>query len=165
MDLENQATRQVYIQLLADILTKKEELLKTLLDLTKRQEILIMPDNFDEEDFLQIVSQKEEKINELTNLDDGFEKLFNSVKEELFVHKDKYEQEIILLKELIVIITDISVELQAMEKRNKIRLEAYFTRKRKEIGSSRISSKTVAKYYKTTANQPEVQSFFYDKKN
>jgi hypothetical protein len=164
MELENQAAKQVYIKLLEDTLSKKAEVLKKLVELTMLQENMVSSDDFDEEDLLKTVTQKEEQINILTKLDDGFEQLFQSVKDELNVNKESYTHEITTLKELIAVITDMSVSLQAMEKRNKARMEVYFSTKRKEIRSSRISSRTVANYYKTMSKQQESQSYFYDKK-
>ncbi len=164
MELDNQAARQTYIRLLADTLKKKTEILGELLALTKQQECIITMDNFEEDEFLKTVSQKEEQINILSKLDDGFERLYQSVREELVTDKDKYKDDINGLKELIAVITDMSVELQAMEKRNKTRMEAYFSRKRREIKNSRVSSRTVTNYYKTMTKQYEIPSVFYDKK-
>lgn len=164
MELDNHAARQAYIKLLEDTLSKKEEALKKLLELTRLQENIISADELKEEDFLQTLEQKEEQIDLLSKLDDGFEQLFQSVKDELINNKAKYTEEITALKELITAITDLSVELQAMEKRNKTRLEAYFSIKRKEIRNSRINSRSVTNYYKSMSKQQDIQSYFYDKK-
>jgi hypothetical protein len=164
MDLDNHDTKQVYIQLLTEVLQKKIEVFHKLLDLTLRQENIIGAEPFTEDEFLQTISKKETQINDLSKLDSGFEKLYNSVKEELSLNKDKYKNEISLLKDQISAITELSVKIQATEKRNKTRLEAVLARKRKDIKTARISSQTATNYYKTMANQHEAQSFFYDKK-
>jgi hypothetical protein len=164
MDLDNHDTKQVYIQLLTEVLQKKIEVFHKLLDLTLRQENIIGAEPFTEDEFLQTISKKETQINDLSKLDSGFEKLYNSVKEELSLNKDKYKNEISLLKDQISAITELSVKIQATEKRNKTKLEAVLARKRKDIKTARISSQTATNYYKTMANQHEAQSFFYDKK-
>lgn len=166
MELEDQTAKKTYILLLIEILQKKVQALNILMQLTTRQHDLIASsDIINEEEFLQTISLKEERIIHLTSLDEGFDKLYQSVKEELMTEKEKYVSEVISLKELIANITDLSVNLQAMEKRNKSQLDLYFSTMRKKIKNSRLSSKTVANYYKTMTKQHEVQSFFYDKKN
>jgi len=164
MDIENHTTRQVYIQLLADVLKKKLEVLSRLVSLTEQQEKMITSDFFEDDQFLQTVTLKEEQLQNLSKLDTGFEQLYEGVKDELVVNKENYMTEIALLKEQILSVTDMSVKLQAMEKRNKSKLEFLFVKKRKDLKNSRISSQTATNYYKTMANQHEVQSFFYDKK-
>jgi hypothetical protein len=164
MELENHTTRQAYIQLLVDTLRKKTEVLNLLMNFTQQQENIISSDTFQENQFLQIISLKEEQIQILSKLDIGFEQLYESVKDELTISKERYGSEIEVLKDLITKITDLSVKLQVLEKRNKSKLDVLFARKRKEIKNSRISNQTATNYYKTMANQHEAQSFFYDKK-
>jgi hypothetical protein len=135
------------------------------MQLTEQQESMITSDEFDDEEFFRIVTLKEERLTALSKLDDGFEQLFESVKEELFLSKEKYVKEITVLKQLIASITDVSVRLQALETRNKAKMDVYFSNKRNEIKRSRLSNKTVTNYYKTVTKQNEAESFFYDKKN
>lgn len=165
MELDNQAAKKTYIVLLSDTLRKKLEVLNRLMQLTKQQEELVAKTDFAIDDFLDIVSSKDEQIKKLSELDDGFETLFNRVRDELITGKDKYASEILSLKDLIGKITDIGVNLQALEKRNKAKMEVYFSDKRKDIRRSRISSQTATNYYKTMTKQHEAQSYFFDKKN
>lgn len=165
MELENHTAKQAYIQLLADTLKRKTEVLNQLLDLTERQELIIASEDFNEDEFLQVITLKEEQLQVLDKLDSGFEKLYESVREELTLGKEKYEEQIVFLKEQISVVTDLSVRLQTLERRNKSKLEVIFTTKRKNLKNARVSSQTVANYYKTISKQHEAQSFFYDKKN
>lgn len=164
MELESQTTKLAYIQLLADTLEKKSEVLTRLINLTEKQESLIASDPFLEDDFLQLISSKEEQLLTLAKFDVGFEQIFDSVKEELINSKQKYVTEITDLKKQITKITDMSVKLQALEKRNKSKMEVLLAKKRKDIKGARISNQTATNYYKTMAQQHESQSFFYDKK-
>lgn len=164
MDLENHITKETYIQLLGEVLIKKVGVLDSLTALTAEQELLISNEPFDEDGFERIITEKEEQIQALEKLDSGFERIYESVKEELTGNKEKYMKQINTLKELITKVTDKGVALQAMEKRNKSKIEVLFAQKRKTIKSSRMSSQTAANYYKTMANQQEQESYFYDKK-
>ena len=164
MELNKDSIRQTYIQVLDNTLRKKLKVLEELLQLTEQHEIIFISENFSEEQFLQIVDHKEERISELSKLDQGFEQLYSNVQEELTLNKNRYTKEINEMKELITRITDISVKLQALEKRNKSKLEIILAKKRREIKTSRLSNQTVANYYKTISQQNKTESFFYDKK-
>lgn len=164
MELENQSTKQTYIKLLVDTLKKKSEVLGHLMELTELQESIINLEPFDEDQFLDVVSKKEEQLEVLATLDNGFEQLYDSVKVELTEGKMNYVEEIQEMKELITLITDYSVKLQAMEKRNRAKLEIIFSNKRIEIKNARASNRMVTNYYKSATQQQVPQSYFYDKK-
>lgn len=164
MELDNHAAKQAYIQLLVETLQKKIEILYQLTALTEKQERVILADDFNDDEFMQIISLKDEQIQALNKLDIGFEQIFNSVKEELVKEKVKYTTQISGLQNQIKIITNLSIGLQALEQRNKAKIEAIFAIKRMNIKKARISSQTVTNYYKAMAHQHESQSYFYDKK-
>ncbi len=164
MDLDNNQSKQTYIRLLIDSSKKKLDVLLELMFITEQQELLINSDTFEEDLFSQTIDQKEELLGRLLELDQGFEIIYSSVKDELMENRYRYEVEIRTLQEYIASITDVSVRLQALELRNKTKLEAVLAAKRRNIGKSKVSSRTAANYYKTMTNQHEVQSFFYDKK-
>ena len=164
MEIEDNTTRQTYIQMLIETLEKKEQILIWLMNVTTQQEELISSDPFDQGLFEQTITIKDEHLGTLTGLDDGFEKIYNGVRTELLENKDKYVDEITALKSLIKAVTDLSVKLQALEQRNKAKLDFLFSQKRKGIKDSRISNKTATNYYKTMTKQHEVDSVFYDKK-
>ncbi len=164
MAMEDNTARQAYIHLLIDILEKKKKLLIWLMNVTEQQEKIIATDPFEEQVFDETIEIKEEHLNNLIMLDDGFEKIYDGVKDELGNNSGNYISEIACLKKLVAEVTDLNVRLQALEKRNKAKLGFLFSQKRKSIRDSRISSKTAANYYKTMANQQENESLFYDKK-
>ncbi|MGB4660662.1 MAG: hypothetical protein WBI07_15915, partial [Mobilitalea sp.] len=139
MELENQAAKQAYIQLMSDALARKIQVLEQLQNLTEQQEKVIAAEPFDEALFLQTISIKEEQIQVLAQLDSGFEKLYDSVKEELTTSKSKYTAAITEMQAQIKKITDLSVILQALEKRNKSKMETMLVFKRKNIKSARVN--------------------------
>ncbi len=164
MELNNNA-KKTYIQILIDTLEKKFNILDEILQITTRQQNLIDEKNFDEDEFMNTISLKEKLINNLSELDHGFELVYEHVREELKENSDIYKSEITSLKELVRKITDLSISLQALEKRNKTNLEAVLSKKRKEIGKARLSNETVANYYKTMTGLQSSNAYFYDKKN
>ncbi len=164
MDADNLMIQKNYIQLLVDTMKKKLEVLDQLSGITQEQENIIGADSFDDSRFLNTIDEKEKLLKSLEELDGGFDRAFERIREELLGNKYRYETEIRALQSYIAEVTDRSVMLQAMELRNKSKLEQYLSRARKEIRSSKLSSENVVKYYKSMTNQAEGQSYFYDKK-
>ena len=163
MELNNEV-KQTYIQLLIDSLEKKYEVLEKLMKVTTGQQDLIDSDSFNEDEFMHTITLKEEQINKLSELDKGFEMMYDRIRDELNDNRKKYLSEITLLKELVTKVTDMSVKLQALEQRNKSKLEALLTSKRKNIKNARLSNETVTNYYKNMSGGKESKSYFYDKK-
>jgi flagellar biosynthesis/type III secretory pathway chaperone len=160
----NDNNKETYIQLLIDSLGKKLEVLNELMQITASQQTIIESEGFDEDEFLKTISLKEEHIQSLFELDKGFEMVYDRIREELNENRKEYAPQITSLKELVTKVTDLSVKLQALETRNKSKLEALLAKKRRSIKNSRLSNETVTNYYKNLANKSESQSYFYDKK-
>lgn len=159
----NDNNKETYIQLLIDSLGKKLEVLNELMQITASQQTIIESEGFDEDEFLKTISLKEEHIQSLFELDKGFEMVYDRIREELNENRKEYAPQITSLKELVTKVTDLSVKLQALETRNKSKLEALLAKKRRSIKNSRLSNETVTNYYKNLANKSESQSYFYDK--
>ena len=70
-----------YVQIMIDSLKKKVDILNQIAALNQEQKVLIQADVLDLEAFDAIVEKKGERIDTLTNLDSGFQKLYDRVKE------------------------------------------------------------------------------------
>ena len=69
---------------------------------------------------------KSKLIDQLNELDSGFEEVFARVKEELELHRSEYKDEIFKMQELIRMITDKSLRIQQQELQNKKLMEQKF---------------------------------------
>lgn len=165
MYMDNYNKGKTYLSLLEDSLKKKNRLLDHLLKLTQEQEELIKEKDIEDDKFDKIIEEKEPLIEKVTDLNVGFEQVYDRIKEELISNKDKYHEEIQSLQRLIQELTDKGVRLQALEKRNKVNIELYLKDKRNDIKNFKLSNKTVSNYYKNMANQSQEESYFFDKKN
>ena len=165
MYMDNYNKGKTYLSLLEDSLKKKNRLLDHLLKLTQEQEELIKEEDIEDDKFDKIIEEKEPLIEKVTELNIGFEQVYDRIKEELVSNKDKYHEEIQSLQRLIQELTDKGVRLQALEKRNKVNIELYLKDKRNDIKNFKLSNKTVSNYYKNMANQNQEASYFFDKKN
>lgn len=154
----------IYTHILIESLKKKKEALEEILKYTKEQETILAKDNFEEEWFEQLIDKKQQYIEVINKLDEGFELTFERVKEELGEHKDMFKNEILTLQSLIREVTELSAGIQTLEKRNKISFENKMRRKRENIKNARLSSQSASRYYQNAANAYNGESIFLDKK-
>lgn len=117
------------------------------------------------EDFDAYVDKKDVLIQKLIKLDEGFDLLYERIKEQIQDHKDTYKGQIARLQELISQITEKSVSIQAQESRNKTMVEQHFKNLRQEMKQSRKSSKAAYGYYKSMSNTNIVGPQYMDEKN
>lgn len=159
--MDNNST---YIQVMIQSLNKKSEVLEKIIEYTTDQELVLAQNEVDLDKFGDLIDEKQKWIEQLNLLDTGFEKLFERVKEEIQLHREQYQEEIVEMQQLIKKITDLGVVLQTSEIRNKVRFEQYSTSKKKEIRAFKMSNTSASKYYQNMANQHQGQSYFLDKK-
>ena len=153
-----------YIQMLADSMVKKSEILSELIEKTNIQKEVVSAPEVDWDDFDKIVEDKGNLIDELSKMDDGFEVLYERVKEELSVNKAAYKTEIAAMQTLIKEVTEKSTELQAMEHRNKALIEQRFAESKKVIKQSKMGSKAAMEYYQRMNNLKNIDPHMMDKK-
>ena len=154
----------IYTHILIESLKKKKTALKQILEFTKEQENVLGKESFDEEAFEVLIQKKQEYIDIINKLDEGFEITFERVKEELGEHREMFKNEISELQQLIREVTDVSTQIQVLEQRNKLAFEKSMHQKREKIKVARLSSQSVSKYYKNVANAHAGESIFLDKK-
>ncbi len=154
-----------YISVLHGSLRKKLELIKKLLELTKEQNKILNEKTIDIDSFERIVSEKEVKINEVLGIDRGFQTVFNKVSGIIKESPQQYRQQILEMQNFIRTITDIGVEIENLEQKNKEKFNKYLASKRSDIKDFKVSNKTAVSYYKNMSNQHrEWQSYFVDSK-
>lgn len=159
MDVEN------YLQIMIDSLVQKEELLKQIVDYNEKQQAIITAAEFDDEAFEQNITDKGELVEKILKLDEGFNSVFNRVKDEVQQNKTKFRQPLQRFKELVAAVTDLGVRIQAQELRNKQLVEKRFAQMRKELNNAkRVTSKANA-YYKNANKLNNYESHFLDQKN
>ncbi len=111
------------------------------------------------------VAEKGELIDRLTELDNGFESLYEKVSQELSGGREKYAAQIKRLQALVTQVTDLSVAIQAQEARNKKLIEDYFRTARAGIRANRKTAKAAYDYYKNMSSSGVNQSRYMDSKH
>lgn len=152
------------LSILSESLDKKLELLQRIQDYNKRQEECFTAGNVDMSGFDAAIEEKGRLIEQVRQLDVGFETLYAGLSEELKADRQRYAGEIRLLKEKVAAVTDMSVTVQAQEARNKKLIEQYFAGQRREIRNGRAASRAALGYYKNMNNTNHVPPQFMDSK-
>ena len=153
-----------YLSVLEDSLKKKLQILDELTDYTMQQQELLKVEELDYEAFDRLVDQKEPLIQKIMELDQGFETVYDRIKEQLLGNKEQYAAQIRALQSLIGELTDKSVKLQTMEQRNKSAVEQQFRKSREKIRQGRQNKQAALNYYKNMNNSNYVPPQFLDDK-
>ncbi len=152
-----------YVKILIESLEKKKRILQALQEENKKQEEAIKK-NSDIAEFDAIVAYKEKLIEGIQVLDNGFENVYQRVREELISQKAVYREEIARMQTLISEIMDLSVSVQATEQRNKQLVENYFSYARGKIKQAKKSVRVASEYYKSMNRLNYGDSSLLDKK-
>lgn len=154
-----------YLQILEESLIKKEGLLNEILACSKRQEKLLCEERLDFEQFDELVNKKDGYVDELVRLDEGFEKLYANVSTQLNKNRDLYKNEISRMQKSITGITEKSIQIQALEARNKSALEKCFMKERSNLRTGRQSSAAAYNYYRNMSYGNVSGASILDEKN
>lgn len=152
-----------YLQMMIDSLGKKKSILKKIKQLNVEQDEILSASDFDEDGFQNNMETKGNCIDELNALDEGFQSLYNRVREELEERRDNYKSEILEMKQLIKDVTEMGATIQAQESRNRIKVEAKFRQIRRDTQTARRSA-TMANTYYQNMNKLSTEPQFMDKK-
>ena len=153
-----------YITILAESLKKKNEILDEVRKLNQEQKRLLADETLTPDEFEKTLGKKEILIEELNQLDEGFQQLYEKVRPEIQENMEKYADQIRLMQEEIQKITDKTVAIQAEELRNKQLMESKFSNIRKQIREVKTSQKAVNTYYRNMMNRNINESPFLDRK-
>ena len=156
---------ETYIEILLQSLNKKEHVLREIIRLDEVQKAQLEDEMCQVDDFDETVEAKSQCIEQLEQLDSGFQKVYDRVSEELKENKEAHADEIRRMKELIRRLTDLSVEIQAQEARNKDLMVKKFADVKKKTRELRTSGKAANEYYKNMMKINNIDPQFMDNKN
>lgn len=140
---------ETYISIMQQSLQKKLAVLEEIVKQNDLQRDQLTDDECPVDRFDKTVEEKSRLIEQLEQLDSGFEKLYAQVAEELDRNREAHAEEIRQMQGLIRSITDKSVMIQAQEARNKNLMTQKFGAIKKHARDVRANSKAITGYYKT----------------
>lgn len=153
-----------YIDILLQSLKKKEKVLTEIVRLDNIQKEQLEAELGEVEDFDRTVEDKARCIEQLEQLDSGFQKVYDRVAEELKTNREVYRDEIGQMKALVQRVTDLSVEIQVQEARNKDLMTQKFATVKQKARSLRTNGKVADQYYKNMLKLNNVDAQFMDNK-
>ena len=153
-----------YLQLLIQSLEKKILVLDHIIALNEEQKILLQKEDVDLDEWNLIIEKKAKDIDQINFLDEGFEEVYNRIKEILAKNREDYRDEIHQLQGLIAKITDRSVQVQTGEQRNKELAQIQFGHMKKKLRTLRRTSQAAQSYNNSMKKLNLVDAQFLDQK-
>lgn len=153
-----------YLQILRDSLDKKLRLLLAIEEKSLEQSEMLKNTNVDLAAIDVNMDEKAELIEKVISLDDGFESIYEKIREYLLSNKEQYKDEIKMIKAMIEKITEKSASIQAIEARNKAQMEIVFSGQKKKIQSQRNAMSVAKDYYQNMNKVKHVSPQFLDRK-
>ena len=138
---------ETYIAIMLHSLQKKEKVLDEIIRLDDVQKKVLTDNNCTVDEFDETVEAKSACIEQLNQLDSGFQKLYAEVETEIKDNREKYSAEIKKMQECIRSVTDKSVKIQAQEARNKELLKEKIANVHKQATEVRKNSRAITGYY------------------
>lgn len=156
--------QETYIQIMLQSLEKKSRVLDQIIQLNEQQKTVLESADSPVEDFDETVEKKSALIEQMEQLDSGFEKLYDRVREELRTNKDTYKDQIRKMQDYIRAVTDKSVQIQTQEARNKELMTSKFARVKKQARQVRTNFKATSSYYQSMNRTSVIDPQFMDDK-
>lgn len=153
-----------YIHIMVESLEKKIDVLNRIIELNRQQKFLLQDPNLLPEEFEQNMQFKSELVEQLNLLDDGFEELFQRVRDVLNDNREKYAEEIVQMQGLIKDIMTKTNEIQAQEARNRENAANKFSAVRNQVRGVRNSQKVVKQYYDNMMSHRKSEAQMIDNK-
>ncbi|MBR3103161.1 MAG: flagellar export chaperone FlgN [Lachnospiraceae bacterium] len=153
-----------YLDAMIQSMDEKSDCLKQLLDMTAEQEKALAKENIDWDTFDRLIDEKEAVIDRLGQLDDGFQAVFDKIRDELEGKKALYKDRIAKLQGQIRQVTDQSNALIAAEQKNKELMENATSIERKRIRQTKANAKVATNYYNNMNRINYIDPQLMDKK-
>ena len=156
---------ETYMDMLQDSLRKKLEILDKIMTCQKEESDMLKGGSMDRDVFDRSMTEKVELAESIDSLDDGFEKVYDRIREEMIAHKEGYVNQIRALQNMISEISEKNVLIQAEENRIRLEVENYAKRESAALRQRRDNGKAARSYYNNMKKLNYVGSQFIDKKN
>lgn len=153
-----------YLQMLKESMQSKLSILEQIELKSKEQENMLKKEECNLMTIDQNMDEKAELIKQLELLDKGFETLYEKIKQELLINKERYTHQIRDIQELISSVMEKSATIEAVEARNKITMEKKFKNERKDIRVKKTAVNAAYNYYQVANKLNITTPQFLDKK-
>ena len=90
-----------------------------IIEKNREQKILFSEEDSDPDRLEENMHEKSRLVDQLNQLDEGFQQVYDRIKPALQKDKESYKEEVGIMKQLIAEITEKSTTIQAQEHRNR----------------------------------------------
>ena len=134
-----------YLDMLQDSLKKKLDILNRIMRYQKEESDMLQSESMQMEAFDKSIHEKVVLAESIDSLDDGFEQVYDRIREEMIRNKERYAGSIRAMQNMIAEISEKNILIQAEE--NRLRLEvdnfakresALLRQKRDKIGRAHV---------------------------
>lgn len=153
-----------YLQILIQSLEKKKQILLRIREKNEEQRVMLLDEDLSPEDFEGNIEEKGKLVDQLDQLDQGFDETYQRVREIIKQQPEKFTKEIQALQELVREITSASNSIQAEEQRNYKLAQQKFASVKQQIREVKASHKIVKQYYQTMNRTNYIDAQFLDNK-
>lgn len=153
-----------YIRIMIDSLEKKRDILLEIIEENKKQETMLHDPNLSPEEFEKNLQDKADLVERLGVVDEGFENLFDRVRDKLESHKAEHASEIQEMQSLIREITAHTNTIQTQEVRSKEQVTQKFVKVREQVKGVRNSQRVVRQYYQNMMGDAADPAYIDNKK-
>lgn len=153
-----------YLDMLQDSLKKKLDILNRIMDCQREESDMLKDENMDRDAFDRNITEKVELAESIDSLDDGFEQVYDRIREEMVNNKARYAVQIKNMQNMIAEISEKNVLIQAEENRIKLEVDNYAKRESAALRLRRDNGKAARSYYNNMKKLNYVGSQFMDKK-
>lgn len=165
MRKENKADQMdTYLEMLQDSLKKKLEILNSIMQYQQKESEMLKGESMDMEAFDRSINDKVALAESIESLDEGFEQVYDRIREEMIQHKEKYAVQIRAMQDMIGEISEKNVLIQAEENRLKLEVNNFTKRESAALRQRIDNGKAARSYYNNMKKLNYVDSQFMDKK-
>lgn len=158
-------TTTQYVDMMIASLKKKITLLDSIIEVNQRLEVFTAQPSMDLEVFRQLMDEKDDYVQEINQLDTGFQELFDKVKEAVEGNRQQYREQILTMKQQIREITDRTVQIEKVEAQLRLVIEGHFAKMHREAQAAKKGMNVAQNYYKSMSGTSVMDAQFMDKKN
>lgn len=117
---------KINLKIMTDIIQKKIIILDEIYNITVNQNSVLAAKEVDFGVFDDMIKEKRTRINDVNNLDEKFQKIYDGIKKDIIKFKDKYEENLKELKDYIQENMNMKMKIQLQEEKNKKILEKIY---------------------------------------
>ncbi|MCI9297562.1 MAG: hypothetical protein HFI10_08970 [Lachnospiraceae bacterium] len=153
-----------YLDMLQDSLKKKLDILNRIMRYQKEESDMLQSESMQMEAFDKSIHEKVVLAESIDSLDDGFEQVYDRIREEMIRNKERYAGSIRAMQNMIAEISEKNILIQAEENRLRLEVDNFAKRESALLRQKRDNGKAARSYFNNMKKLNYVGSQFMDKK-